>query len=901
MKNVLRILKRDLLRLVKAPAALIVVVALIALPSLYTWVNVYGFWNPYNNTENMRICFVTEDKGGTNELTGEMNLGNMIDETLRDNHQLGWAFMSRDEAMEEVQSGKAYAAFIVPENFTENLLTLFTGDFTQPKIQYYVNEKLGPVSPKISDAGSTTLDETINSTFVKTVSETVVDKLNEAVIKANGTLAEKDSNVVQKIAAARNALANANDSLTQLDVAVDNSQTKVDNAKNKLADVNTGLDNVEASLANVKDSTTRANEAINDYTANAFPAITSGLTKLSDVSSKTSQAINNLSADVQSAQVSVKTALEQQKTQLTEAKLLLKQLKTSAAKLPDGTAKDAVNKSIEALETQIQNSENQVNNLETISTDISNNATSISAASSQVNLTTQNATNAMLSFNNTLFQTTLPALTKTMADISATSGELQVAVNNQHALVTQIGAVLDQVQHSFSAAQKSVDATKSSIAVFDDQLATLQTDVSAFSLSKMLQKIAGDGGLDSAAIGEFISSPTIIEQKSIYELNAYGSAMAPLFMNLTFWIGAFMLLVILRQEVDDEGVKNLTISQRYVSRWLLLVVFAVCQALLCDAGVKALGVQTVNFSMFVLISCLASIAYLSLMFMLSTTLQHIGKGVCVLLAFLQIPGATGLYPIEMTTPFFQEIYPFFPFTYGINGLRETICGFYGGTFALCCTVLILITVFSMLIGIFVRPYLTNFNKLFAKEIREGGLFVGEEIEIPTQRFRLSQIVGYLANRNEYRAGLKRRADRFVKHYSAFKKYAIATGVILSLVIAILFAQFPYETKPTLLTAWLEGLIILMIIVVGVEHAYDSMERQMNLDNLSDDEIRDLYHERNKVGKTTSEVFQKQRSGQGHVIMNEAMMNLHEKGRIINSNIISASESVGAKDRDNKKK
>ena len=891
MKNVLLILKRDLLRLVKAPAALIVVLALIAIPSLYTWINVYGFWNPYNNTENMRICFVNEDAGGTNELTGEMNLGDMIDETLRDNHQLGWAFMSRDEAMEEVQSGKAYAAFIVPEDFTENLLTLFTDDFTQPNIQYYVNEKLGPVSPKVSDAGSTALDETINSTFVKTVSKTVVDKLNDAVVEANGTLSEKDEKVLQKIAAARNALANTGTSLTELNDGIDNAQSKVDSAKGKLDEVNTGIDKVEEGLVAVQDSTKRASEAVSEYTNKVYPAMTTGITKLSDVSTQTSQAINALSADVQSAQVDVKTALEQQKTQLKEAELLLEQLKTSAEQLPDGSAKDAVNASIENLELQIKNSQQQVSDLETISNDVSNNASAIASASSQVNLTTQNTANAMLSFNNTLFQTTLPALTKTLTDISATSGRLQTAVNNQHALVSQISAVLDQVQHSFDAAKKSVEATKSSIDVFDSQLSTLETDVSAFSLSKMLKKIAGDGGLDSTSIGEFISSPTIIEQKSIYELNAYGSAMAPLFMNLTFWIGAFMLLVILRQEVDDEGVKNLTIGQRYVSRWLLLVVFAVCQALLCDAGVKILGVQTVNFPLFVLISCLASIAYLSIMFMLSTTLQHIGKGLCVLLAFLQIPGATGLYPIEMTTPFFQEVYPFFPFTYGINGLRETICGFYGGTFAFCCIVLIALTVASMLIGIFVRPFLTNFNKLFAKEIREGGLFVGEEIEIPTQRFRLSQIVGYLANREDYRAGLKRRADRFAKHYGAFKRYALAVGVILSIVIAILFAQFPYETKPTLLTVWLEGFVIILIVVVAVEHAYDSMERQMNLDTLSDDEIRGLFHERNKVGKTTSDLFNEQRAGKGHVLMDEAMKNIHARDTYANENIKSATEEV----------
>ena len=868
MKNVALILKRDLLRLIKAPAALIVVAALIVIPSLYTWVNVFGFWNPYNNTENMRICFVTEDKGGTHELTGDLNLGDMIDETLRDNHQLGWAFMSRDEALEEVRSGKAYAAFIVSEDFTENLLTLFSSDFTQPKIQYYVNEKLGPVSPKVSDAGSTALDETINSTFVKTVSETVVDKLNEVVIDADDTLSEKDAKVVQKIKAARNALENTNSSLTELNDAIETSQTKVDDAKAKLSEVDSGIDKMKDGLKKAQEATSEATVLLNDYINKTYPSIMSGLNKLSESSVKSTQAINKLSSDVQSSLVDVKTSLEQQKTQLEQAKILLEQLKESAEALPDGAEKDAVNAVIDSLEVQIQNTERQISDLEVLSEDVSSHSAAIANSSTQVNITTQNTTAGMLTFNQTLFQVTMPALIKSLNDVSSVSGRLQTAIENQHSLVSQTNAVLEQTEHSFDAAKRSIDATKNSIDIFDDQLSSLQTDVTAFSLSKMLQEIVDEGGLDASSIGDFLSSPTIVEQRNIYELNAYGSAMAPLFMNLTFWIGAFMLLVILRQEVDDEGVENLTIGQRYVSRWMLLAVFAVCQSLLCVVGVKILGVQTVNFPMFVLISCVASIAYLSLMFMLSTTLQHIGKGVCVLLAFLQIPGATGLYPIEMTTPFFQEIYPYFPFTYGINGLRETICGFYGNTFAHCCLVLVLITVVSMLIGIFVRPYLTNFNKLFAKEIREGGLFVGEEIEIPTQRFRLSQIIGYLADREDYRAALNRRARRFMKHYDAFKRYAIVVGVVLSVIVAVLFAKFPYEQKPTYLTAWLEVLVVLMIIIVGIEHTYDSIERQMNLDAMTDEELKSLVTERNKLGKTTSELFKKQHDGKGHRVLKQ---------------------------------
>ena len=118
MRNVLKILKRDVLRLVHTPAALVVVVALLLLPSVYTWYNVIGFWNPYDNTGNLRVCVVNQDTGGSSELTGSMNVGDKIVDQLHENDQLDWVFTDYDSAMAELRSGNAYAAFVIPAQFT---------------------------------------------------------------------------------------------------------------------------------------------------------------------------------------------------------------------------------------------------------------------------------------------------------------------------------------------------------------------------------------------------------------------------------------------------------------------------------------------------------------------------------------------------------------------------------------------------------------------------------------------------------------------------------------------------------------------------------------------------------------------------------------------------------------
>ena len=91
-----------------------------------------------------------------------------------------------------------------------------------------------------------------------------------------------------------------------------------------------------------------------------------------------------------------------------------------------------------------------------------------------------------------------------------------------------------------------------------------------------------------------------------------------------------------------------------------------------------------------------------------------GKALCVILVFVQIPGATVLYPIEMTPSFFQAVYPLFPFTYGIGAMRETISGFYDGAWMHDVGNLLLFLAF-LAIGALARPYLTNLNHLFARQ------------------------------------------------------------------------------------------------------------------------------------------------------------------------------------------
>ena len=71
MGNVWRVFKRDVLRLLKVPPALVVVRGPAgAAVGVHLVQRASGFWNPYDNTGSLRVCVVNQDVGGSSDLTG---------------------------------------------------------------------------------------------------------------------------------------------------------------------------------------------------------------------------------------------------------------------------------------------------------------------------------------------------------------------------------------------------------------------------------------------------------------------------------------------------------------------------------------------------------------------------------------------------------------------------------------------------------------------------------------------------------------------------------------------------------------------------------------------------------------------------------------------------------------
>ena len=97
MKKSFQIFKRDLGRLFRNRAAVLILVGISVLPSLYAWFNIAANMDPYGNTKGIQVAIANEDKGADSEQMS-LDAGQNIVDNLKKNDQLGWKFVDAKEA-----------------------------------------------------------------------------------------------------------------------------------------------------------------------------------------------------------------------------------------------------------------------------------------------------------------------------------------------------------------------------------------------------------------------------------------------------------------------------------------------------------------------------------------------------------------------------------------------------------------------------------------------------------------------------------------------------------------------------------------------------------------------------------------------------------------------------------
>ncbi len=251
----------------------------------------------------------------------------------------------------------------------------------------------------------------------------------------------------------------------------------------------------------------------------------------------------------------------------------------------------------------------------------------------------------------------------------------------------------DMVQNELPNLEATLTKTADSIRKFEDE----------YDLGEIISLLKNDIQQES----DFISDPIVLNENSLFPIPNYGSANSPFYTTLSLWVGALLLISLLRVDVrDPEGIY--TPNQVYFGRWLTFVTIGLCQSLIVTLGdmfiLKAYVAEPVAF---VLFSMFISLVFMTIVYTLVSVFGNLGKGLAIIFLVLQLSGSGGTFPIQVAPPFFQKINPYLPFTHAINLLRETVGGMVKEKVLFSISMLIVFSVIALIIALFLKKPLAN--------------------------------------------------------------------------------------------------------------------------------------------------------------------------------------------------
>lgn len=753
---ILQIFVRDLKRLVVNPVACIILAGVCILPALYAWYTIETMWDPYANTGSIKVAVVNEDKGADSNYTGKINIGQEVVDELHSDHELDWQFVSKDEAMDGVYSSEYYAALIFPENFSEDFISVFSGNFTQPKIEYYVNEKLSGSGTKVTDSAASKIETTIDESFVSQVSNKVVEIAQRTGGAVHDKSEQSTSLLSHSVEEARNAISQNRTMVNDLTPTIDSSIHSVDSSNDLLKKLVASLPALDARLDSASTSLENIRKTLNDYSATLSAKVTESALALTQAAVDINLASAQIAGDIQTAKANVDTALAEARELVSYNNQLLESLRNSPV-----ASTDQVQKAISDIEAQNASLSSTITSLEQLANQLDNNAQAVKNATDTVaNVAKTSADNLQKSakdFQITILpeiDTSLDSLASAIGTLRGATESLRTLFDQESTLLTQLASMLEQSKSICAEVGLSLEALENNLESTYTDLRSLQNSASFKELTTLL-------GMNPDDVSSFMSSPVKLDTVALYPVNPYGSGIAPFFSNLALWVCGFILMAIVRLRVDPVGLPRFSATQAYFGRWLFYVSIGIIQSLIICIGDLVLGIQCENPAAFIGAGVLAGFVYVNLLYALAYSMRHIGKALAVVLLVLQIPGSSGMFPVEMMPEFYQVLNPLLPFTYSIDAMREAIGGMYGAHYLIDMLILggcfIPVGLFIGLMGV---HFGYNVNTLFDAKLSQTELFASESVPKGAQWFRLRPVLLALMQTKQYREKIIARAMRF---------------------------------------------------------------------------------------------------------------------------------------------
>lgn len=446
-------IKQEWAYLRKNKILLLVFLAIITIPTIYTTLFLGSMWDPYGKVDHLPVAIVNEDKPVTyNDET--LEVGNEMVDSLKDNDSLDFHFVSSKEAKDGLKNGTYYMVITIPEDFSANASTVLDEHPRKMVLDYETNPGTNYIASKLSETALNKIRTSVADTVTKTYTETVFDQIvtvGEGMTEASDGAGQLADGAIQ--------LADGNNTITtNLNVLANSSLTFKDGADT----LHVGLKKYTDGVAQLDDGSKKLKDGLSTLN-NGASALASGVSQLSNGSASLKNGIIQYTSGVSTAQAGADT------------------LNKNSASLTSGTfaLQEGVNKLVSKNDALKQGVADISDRLGNIITEIDQMSASTPKTTTEVSAQPVDTSSAS-------------------ANVSAASDALGTASSNNQALISAIenSSLSEEEKSSLKAlannTQTSIDTASSNVSATKDSISTLPTSTSSSATTTQSESASSD-------------------------------------------------------------------------------------------------------------------------------------------------------------------------------------------------------------------------------------------------------------------------------------------------------------------------------------------------------------------------------------------------------------------------
>ncbi len=721
MRNIWTLFCGDLKRLTSNVVTVIIVLGLVFLPSLFSWYNLIACWNVFDNTGNLKVAVANADEGYSSDLMPiEVNIGEKVVSELRANDQLEWTFTNVDDAIDGAKSGRYYAAVVIPESFSRDMMTFFSDDVEHAEIIYYSNEKKNAIAPKLTDQGADKVSAEVNQVFAKTLSEAALG-ISSAVFEYadDADLQGRLGDLSKHVASLGSQMAKASSLLTTYSSVLVSSQTIIEDSAKLIAQVKDASSDVVSSIGDAK----QAAGDIAGAMESSMTALSTALSQSSESYGAVGEAVDaafastdalsaNAASQMRSQSDSIDRQIEGYRSLVASLEQVKPSLPADDQPLID-TLITRLNASIELQEQLRDALRSGADGVEAGNADAQAKHAEIKQLADQAS---QSLGDAKVEYDQNI-KPSLDELASTVTDAGS-------SLSSTTALLTSVGGDLSGTANSMSSvlgnAKQKLDEASSELSQTSESLAQLSQRMNEALAAGDIDALREIIGSDPTALASALSAPVQLDRHAIYPVDDFGSAMSPLYTTLALWIGALLMMVTLKVVPGArtlEQLDNPTAPQLFLGRFGSVALLSLLQSTILALGnMLFLRVQVADPLLYLVCFWVAGLVFAFIIYTLVVSFANLGKALSVFLLIIQVSGGGGSYPLQLLPDFVQNLSPYLPITHAVNAMRAAMFGVYQGDFWIEIGVLLLFCIPFVLLGLVLRNPLIKIVSKFVEKV-----------------------------------------------------------------------------------------------------------------------------------------------------------------------------------------